>query len=335
MLAAARDRDPHPRACRHRTFVSLPWTSQDLVDTLPPSSCALKNLRTDAAQMTVAARRIVERFNVRSDISLGKLSISVDFLFDTFLLQAAEKGFCDCVVRAVTATAHARFEMIISTETQPVIAPILGPLVRVDNRALRAAASNSHEDRVEYEFATDRRSRSPANDHSGEKIHDHRQVKPAFPCADVGNICNPSLVRPGDIEIALQNVRKELGGLCCRVVPYPIATYRANLVDAHEARHAMFATSLPSLAEIEKHARGTIDAVTGNERCADQPEEPCVLLSSRRDGITQPSVVPAGSHLEELAQRLDVVLPAVRFNERIDPTFPALSLVGIGRPPYP
>lgn len=131
------------------------------------------------------------------------------------------------------------------------------------------------------------------------------------------------LVRLGDIEIALQNVRKEIGGLCCRMLPRAIATCGANLVDAHETRHAMLAARLSGLTEIEEDARRAVDAVAGDERCPDQPEESCVLLSSRRDRLTQLGVVPTRSDFQEPAKRSDVVLlPAVCFDERIDSADP-------------
>jgi hypothetical protein len=61
------------------------------VDTSASSSGSFEFLWTYAAQMTVAARWIVERINVVRYFSLRKLSSSVDLLLDAFLLEAAEK----------------------------------------------------------------------------------------------------------------------------------------------------------------------------------------------------------------------------------------------------
>jgi hypothetical protein len=120
------------------------------------------------------------------------------------------------------------------------------------------------------------------------------------------------------------------------MVPGSIATYGADLVDAHEARHAVLAAGLSGVSKIEEHAWGTVNPVAGDQRCADQAEESRVLLGSRRDRVTQPSVVPAGSNLKESAQRLYLVLPAVCFGERIDAAdLPNADLVGIGLPPFP
>jgi hypothetical protein len=69
----------------------IKWTSQDSVDTSASSSGSFKFLRTHAAQMTMAARWIVERFNVVRYFGLRKLASSVDLLFDAFLLEAAKE----------------------------------------------------------------------------------------------------------------------------------------------------------------------------------------------------------------------------------------------------
>lgn len=67
------------------------WTSQELVDTLPPASCGLKVLGNDATHVTVAPCPIVERFDVFRDIGVRNLAILVDSLLDAFFLQAAEE----------------------------------------------------------------------------------------------------------------------------------------------------------------------------------------------------------------------------------------------------
>ena len=54
-------------------------------------------LRTDAAQVAVAARSIVKQLDVVSDIRPCDLPVLVDPLLDSFLLQAAEEGFRDGV----------------------------------------------------------------------------------------------------------------------------------------------------------------------------------------------------------------------------------------------
>jgi hypothetical protein len=63
------------------------WRSQDSVDSLSPRlvNC-LELLRTDAGQITMAARAIVERIDVVGHIGRRQRSTLIDLCFDTFLL---------------------------------------------------------------------------------------------------------------------------------------------------------------------------------------------------------------------------------------------------------
>ena len=55
---------------------------------------------------------IVEHLNVVEYIGLGEVSRFVDSLVDTFLFQTTEEGLSDGVVTAVSASAHAGFELV-------------------------------------------------------------------------------------------------------------------------------------------------------------------------------------------------------------------------------
>ena len=57
--------------------------------------------------MTVPADSIVETLNVIKYVRLCIVPRRADLTFDSFLLQAAEEGFSDCVVSEVTPTTHA------------------------------------------------------------------------------------------------------------------------------------------------------------------------------------------------------------------------------------
>ena len=102
--------------------------------------------------------------------------------------------------------SYARFKMIGLAESPPAVATILRSLVGMNNCFAWATTAYGHQHCVEYELAGYRRSRRPPDDLSGEQIHDHSEVEPALPGANVCNIGYPSLVRAGDVEIALQEV---------------------------------------------------------------------------------------------------------------------------------
>ena len=84
------------------------WSSQDSVDTVPtPPKLCFKSLRNNAADVAVAPGSIVERLDVFGDIFGRSVSIVVDVLLDSFLLQTAEEGFRHRVVPAIPSTTHA------------------------------------------------------------------------------------------------------------------------------------------------------------------------------------------------------------------------------------
>ena len=69
-------------------------------------------LRTQTAQMAVAAGSIVEGIDVGGDVGDRQVSGLVDLLLDPLFLQAAEEGLGDGVVPAVALPTHTRLEMI-------------------------------------------------------------------------------------------------------------------------------------------------------------------------------------------------------------------------------
>ena len=75
--------------------------------------------------MAMASRSIVEAFDVIEDIGFGEVSCFVDAFSNPFLFQAAEKRLRHRVVPAVSAPAHAGFQVVRATKTNPIITAIL------------------------------------------------------------------------------------------------------------------------------------------------------------------------------------------------------------------
>lgn len=184
-------------------------------------------------------------------------------------------------------------------------------LVGMNDSSAWSPAPYGHQQCVEYELAGYRGSRRPPDDLSGEQIHDYSEVEPALPRANVGNIRNPSLVRARDVEIALEDVWDQLGGLGCGAVPGSISSDRSDLVNAHQSHHAMLAAGLAGLPKVEEYSWRSVDTVACRKRRADQPEEPNVLEGSLTDRLLQPGVVTARSHLQHPAHRSNVEAIAV------------------------
>ena len=96
--------------------------------------------------------------------------------------------------------------MIGATEAPPRIASILRALVRVNDRAARPSATNRHQDGIQHQLAMNRWFRGPTDDFAREQIHDDRQVQPALPCPNIGDIRDPGFFASRHRELALQDV---------------------------------------------------------------------------------------------------------------------------------
>src|SRR5690242_11192192 len=77
----------------------------------------------------------------------------------------------------------------------------------------------------------------------------------------------------------------------------------------------MLATGFSSLSQIQKNARGTVDALARLEGSADQPKQPSILLGPVRDRMREPRVVTARSDAEHLTHHLHAVVVPIRLDE--------------------
>jgi len=161
------------------------------VDTLSaPLMSRFEFVRTDAAQEAVSSRAIVKGL--------------VNVFLDAFLLQGAEEELRHGIVPAIAFSTHARLEVIRSTKSPPGVTPILRPLIRMHHGVTRPATAYRHRDGIEHDLAVDRRAGCPADDFPGEKVHDHCEIQPPLPRANVGDICDPDCVGTRHSELALQ-----------------------------------------------------------------------------------------------------------------------------------
>lgn len=80
----------------------------------------LESVGTGAAKMATADP-VVENLNVVEDIGACQIPNFVNAFADVFLLQTAEKRFCDSVVPTVTTPTHARQQTVSLAEPLPVV----------------------------------------------------------------------------------------------------------------------------------------------------------------------------------------------------------------------
>ena len=298
--------------------VSDVWNSQDSVDTLSQRLVSgLELLRTHAAQMTMTARLIVERVDIIGDVGQRQRSVLVDLLSDPFLLQTTEEGLDHGIVPAVPLPTHARLQVVRAAKTPPRVAAELRPLIRMNHRAAGASPAQGHQYRVNHKLAVHGRPRRPTDDPAGEEVHDDGQVEPSLPRPNVREIGDPRLVGPRHRELPLQQIGDQDRGLADRPSSGAIAVERAQLVLAHEPRDAVLAAGLSRLTQVQEHTRGTVDALTRDERRPDQPEQPGVFLAAVRDRLQDPFGVAARRHAEYATHRLHAVPLSMGLDERV------------------
>jgi len=87
----------------------------------------------------------------------------------------------------------------------------------------------------------------------------------------------------------------------------------SNLIDAHQAGHAMLATGLAGFSQVQAHAWRSIDAVAYGKGGSDETQEAHVFLRSVRHWLEQPSVVAAWGNVQQPAHRPEVVFMPARF----------------------
>ena len=273
------------------------WSSQDLVETLSKRLVSgLELLRTDAAEMAVAACRIVEAVDVVSNVRDGQLPVLVDLFLDALFLQAAEERLGDSVVPAVAFAAHAGFQVIGAAESPPCVAAVLGALIGMNQGSVGSSPSHRRQHGIEHELAVNRWPSRPADDLAREEIHDDGEVQPALPRPNIGDIGHPRGVWPRGSELPLQEIRDEERRLADSPAPNAIPMQRAHIVLAHQASDTMLTAGFSRLSQIEEDAGSAINAMARDERCANQSKQSGVFLIVVRNRLLQPKVVAADRH---------------------------------------
>src|SRR5262245_46420553 len=116
--------------------------------------------------MAVTTRSIVEGIDVVGQVGDRQLSVLINLLLDSFLLQAAEERLSDGIVPAVTVPAHTRLEAIRAAESSPRVAAVLRARIGMNQRAAWTASPHRHQDGIEHELAVNGGPGCPPHDHA-------------------------------------------------------------------------------------------------------------------------------------------------------------------------
>ena len=124
--------------------------------------------------------------------------------------SAGVHGYPRLSIPAVCTSAHARIEVVGLAKARPVLAAVLRALVRMhEHPLLRLTPPQGHEQGIENQLARQGRFHRPADDFARIQIHNHCQVQPALPRADIGDVGNPGAVRCVDAELPIEPIRRQ------------------------------------------------------------------------------------------------------------------------------
>ena len=87
------------------------------------------------------------------------------------------------------------------------------------------------------------------------QIHHDREIEPALPGADVGDVGHPGAIGRAHRELAVQAIGVEDRRPSCDVTVVLIAPDRSYFVASHDSRDAMLSAGLTRFPQIAEHAR--------------------------------------------------------------------------------
>jgi hypothetical protein len=129
-----------------------------------------------------------------------------------------------------------------------------------------------------------------------------RQVQPAFPRRNVGDVGHPGSVGGWLRELPGQDIGRDRKREA-RIRGHPVApaSPSGEVVVAHQARHAFAARTVPTIQEFGVNSRTAVAlSALGVDR-RDLEAEPLVGLSARRGRAAAPGVEPRTGHVERRA----------------------------------
>ena len=151
---------------------------------------------------------IVPALDIREQVALGLVPGGVGPVVHQLGLQRVEEAFHRRVVQRVGPPAHGRGDACAVQRRLVVTASVLDAPVRVMYQpSAGPLALGGHQQRRGRQLGAQVVAHGPAHDFARVQVHDGGHVEPALASGDVGQVCQPDLVRPASGgEPALQQV---------------------------------------------------------------------------------------------------------------------------------
>src|SRR5271165_581749 len=176
----------------------------------------------------------------------------------------------------------------------------------------------SHPQRVEHERGAHVARELPADDPPAVGIDHEAEEHEALPAAQVGEVREPQLIRPGGLEVTLNQIRaaqsRRVGTCGAPRLSPSLCALQAVL--AHQPLHAAAPDLLADPQQRLPHPPGSVGVVVACVQLADDTEQPFILDPTGRALPGCPLVVGGRRHAQGLADRLDPETSAVLLDER-------------------
>jgi hypothetical protein len=166
--------------------------------------------RADVAQRRVTPASIIERFDVEEKVSSGFVASAVHSMPRPLALQRAEEAFHGGIVVPAANPVHTGLDIVLFEQLLVGVVGVLTALIRMVNETRTwLALTEGHLQRPQGQLSGHAIRHRPADNPARAQVQDAGQIEPAFQRGNVGDICQPLLVRPLGHEVSLQHVRSD------------------------------------------------------------------------------------------------------------------------------
>lgn len=167
----------------------------------------------------------------------------------------------------------------------------------MDHPRLRLAAADRHHQGVDGELGGASIAHRPADHAPGVAVDDSGQVQLAFAGRELGQVGDPTLIRPGRREVATEQIRRRRA-VTAGGPPRPLAgtTDAADPVLAHQPGHALVIGRDTATRELAQHPHAPIGAAGGLVDLDDLHEQTVVGELSRGRPPRAPGVEARACH---------------------------------------
>lgn len=149
---------------------------------------------------------------------------------------------------------------------------------------LRPSPPDCHQQCIQHNGPVQGGLHRPADHRPGVKIENHRQIQPAFPGPDIGDVGHPSNIGLLDRKFPLQAAGRESVRLSSSISGLLVSSQRLDPVLPHQARHSMLAAGLAVFPGVAQYPRAAVTPLALLVEMPNLVDQALVLKRPHRHG---------------------------------------------------